>query len=295
MDPPIPSNGAPTEIAISEASKLLGVPVPTIRSWERRYGFPSPARTDGKHRRYTLEEISTLRAVRDEITRGHPAREAVAIVRSGAATGERRSEYLDRFMESAGVLDPDGVRGALDVATEIVGVERAIIEVALPGMREMGDRWRSGRCDVANEHLATQAVRQWLARLGALTPPPYRPRPLVLACAPTELHTIGLEAIAVMLGRRGWSCNVLGAMTPPGSLLATLTATRGAGAIVTAQRSVGRRGAVEALRAAGQISGVRLFYGGNAFATIKAREGVPGLYLGTDLRAAVEVVASEIR
>jgi methanogenic corrinoid protein MtbC1 len=247
------------------------------------------------HRRYTLDEISTLRAVRDEITRGHPAREAVAIVRSGAATGGRRSEYLDRFTESAGVLDPDGVRRALDVATEIVGVERAIIEVALPGMREMGDRWRSGRCDVANEHLATQAVRQWLARLGALTPPPYRPRPLVLACAPTELHTIGLEAIAVMLGRRGWSCNVLGAMTPPGSLLATLTATRGAGAIVTAQRSVGRRGAVEALRAAGQMPGVRLFYGGNAFATIKAREGVPGLYLGTDLRAAVEVVASEIR
>ena len=112
----------------------------------------------------------------------------------------------------------------------------------------------------------------------------------MLACAPTELHTIGLEAIAVMLGRRGWSCNVLGAMTPPGSLLATLTATRGAGAIVTAQRSVGRRGAIEALRAAGQMPGVRLFYGGNAFATIKAREGVPGLYLGTDLRAAVEIV-----
>ncbi len=159
MNPPIPSNGAPTEMAISEASKLLGIPVPTIRSWERRYGFPSPARTDGKHRRYTLDEISTLRAVRDEITRGHPAREAVAIVRSGAATGGRRSEYLDRFTESAGVLDPDGVRRALEVATEIVGVERAIIEVALPGMREMGDRWRSGRCDVANEHLATQAVR----------------------------------------------------------------------------------------------------------------------------------------
>jgi len=294
MAAPASSKGA-REVAISEASKLLGIPVPTIRSWERRYGFPSPARTGGKHRRYTLDEISTLRAVRDEITRGHPAREAVAIVRSGAAAGDRRNEFLDRFTESAAVLDPEGVRGALDVATEIVGVERAIIEVALPGMREMGDRWRSGRCDVANEHLATQAVRAWFARLGALTPPPNRPRPLVLACAPTELHTIGLEAIAVMLGRRGWACNVLGAMTPPGSLLATLTATRGAGAIVTAQRSIGRRGAVEALRAAGQMPGVRLFYGGNAFATVRARDGVPGTYLGTDLRAAVDIVEAEIR
>jgi MerR family transcriptional regulator, light-induced transcriptional regulator len=294
MSPPT-SNRAPSRMAISEASKLLGIPVPTIRSWERRYGFPSPARTDGKHRRYSLDEISTLRAVRDEITRGRPAREAVAIVRSEATRGDRRNEYLDRFTESAAVLDPDGVRRALDVATEIVGVERAIIEVALPGMREMGDRWRSGRCDVANEHLATQAVREWFARLGALTPPPYRPRPLVLACAPTELHTIGLEAIAVMLGRRGWACNVLGAMTPPGSLLAAMRATRSAGAIVTAQRSVGRRGAIEALRAAGQMPGVRLFYGGNAFATTKARDGVPGIYLGTDLRAAVDIVEAEIR
>src|SRR6185295_11029956 len=116
-------------------------------------------------------------AVRDEITRGHPARDAVAIVRSGEATGDRRSEYLERFTESAALLDAGGVSQALDLATETVGVERAIVEVALPGMREMGDRWRSGRCDVANEHLATQAVRAWFARLGALTPPPYRPRP----------------------------------------------------------------------------------------------------------------------
>ena len=169
------------------------------------------------------------------------------------------------------------------------------------GWNAPSSRWRFPACarwatcgdrDAATSPTSIWRRRrsEWFARLGALTPPPYRPRPLVLACAPTELHTIGLEAIAVMLGRRGWACNVLGAMTPPGSLLATLTATRGAGAIVTAQRSIGRRGAIEALRAAGQMPGVRLFYGGNAFATVRAREGVPGLYLGTDLRAAVEIV-----
>ena len=38
---------------IATASKALGIPVPTIRSWERRYGFPAPPRTDGLHRRYS--------------------------------------------------------------------------------------------------------------------------------------------------------------------------------------------------------------------------------------------------
>ena len=194
-------------MTIAEASRLLGVPVPTIRSWERRYSFPSPARTDGKHRRYSLDEVKSLRAVRDEITRGSRAREAVAIVRSGLSASSVRNEFLERFTKASVGLDTDEVRRALDQATELLGVTRAINEVALPGMREMGDLWKAGGCDVANEHLATQIVRQWFARLGTLTPPPYRRRSLVLACGPTELHTIGLEAFAVVLARHGWSCH----------------------------------------------------------------------------------------
>ena len=42
----------PDGMRIATVSKLLGVPVPTIRSWERRYDFPAPPRTDGLHRRY---------------------------------------------------------------------------------------------------------------------------------------------------------------------------------------------------------------------------------------------------
>jgi MerR family transcriptional regulator, light-induced transcriptional regulator len=284
----------PPRAAIAEVSELLGVPVPTIRSWERRYGFPSPARTSGKHRRYTLGEVDSLRAVRDEITRGHRARDAVAIVRSRVGAPSGRSEFLERFTEGATALDADDVRRSLDQAAELLGVDRAINEVALPGMRELGDRWKAGRCDAANEHLATQIVRQWFARLAALAPPPYRRRPLVLACGPTELHTIGLEAFAVVLARRGWSCRVLGAMTPVDALVSAVRTSRAAGAIVSAQRSVGRRGAVEALRAVSAIPGVNALYGGNAFATARAREDVPGRYLGTDLEEAADLVESGV-
>ena len=282
-------------MTIAEASRLLGVPVPTIRSWERRYSFPSPARTDGKHRRYSLDEVKSLRAVRDEITRGSRAREAVAIVRSGLSASSVRNEFLERFTEASVGLDTDEVRRALDQATELLGVTRAINEVALPGMREMGDLWKAGGCDVANEHLATQIVRQWFARLGTLTPPPYRRRSLVLACGPTELHTIGLEAFAVVLARHGWSCHVLGALTPEDALVTAVRASRAGGAVVSAQRSVGRRGAVEALRAVSAIPGVESFYGGNAFATPRARENVPGVYLGNDLEQAADLIESRVR
>ena len=43
-------------ITISEASKLLGVTTKTLRTWESE-GKLTPIRTEGNHRRYTLESI----------------------------------------------------------------------------------------------------------------------------------------------------------------------------------------------------------------------------------------------
>src|SRR5687768_7826823 len=65
------------QLTIAAISELLDLPIPTIRSWGRRYGFPAPARTEGKHRRYGVAEADQLRMLRDEIARGHATREAV--------------------------------------------------------------------------------------------------------------------------------------------------------------------------------------------------------------------------
>jgi DNA-binding transcriptional MerR regulator len=39
---------------------MLGIPVPTIRSWERRYGLAVSSRTSGRHRRYDIQDIEDL-------------------------------------------------------------------------------------------------------------------------------------------------------------------------------------------------------------------------------------------
>ncbi|MGZ8637098.1 MAG: MerR family transcriptional regulator [Actinomycetota bacterium] len=283
--------GEPGRLKISAVSTTLGIPVPTIRSWERRYRFPSPDRTQGRHRRYSTQEVELLRQLRDEITRGHPAREAVQLILArGAGGGVPRTRYLDDFLTSAMRLDPGGLRQALDGAAESLGVETAIRDVALPAMREMGSRWVSGDCDIAHEHLATESVRVWLARQSAMAPPPFRPHPLVLACGPKDLHTIGLEAFGVILSRRGWDTRVLGPLTPTSSLVAATRAAEAAGAIVTSQRNVTRRTAVEAVSAVAALHGVTAFYAGDAFAAPASRRDVPGVYLGSDLVEAVRIL-----
>src|ERR1700712_5460120 len=48
-------------IRTNAAAEVLGVSPNTLRSWERRYGFPTPRRTVGNHRNYELVELQTLR------------------------------------------------------------------------------------------------------------------------------------------------------------------------------------------------------------------------------------------
>lgn len=278
-------------LRISAVSSMLGIPVPTIRSWERRYSFPSPARTLGKHRRYSVSEIEGLRALRDEITRGRSAREAVEFLQRASAPGGARAEALARSVVKATThLDPIGVQYALEEAIETLGVEAAIQGVMAPAMREIGDRWKTGQCDVAEEHAATQAVRAWLARHLGTTPPPFRPRAIVLACGPKEQHSIGTEAFAVILARKGWDCRILGAQTPSDSLVKAAGNAEAGGVVVTAQRGATRRSTVVSIRAASAQTRARVFYAGSAFVATSARRGVPGTYLGDDMVEASTIV-----
>lgn len=285
---------APAQMPIAAVSSLLGIPIPTIRSWERRYGFPVPSRTQGKHRRYSIDEVDQLRMMRDEITRGHSAHEAVDIVRRSTTEGRPRAALLDSFLDASMRLDPSALREALTSGTEQLGVEHTIRDVALPAMREMGSRWKAGVCDTAHEHLATEAVRVWLARQSAMAPPSFRPFPLVLACGPKDLHTIGLEAFGVILVRRGWAIRTLGALTPVPSLVAAVRAAEARGAVVTSQRSVTRRAAVEAVEAVEALPGVAAFYAGAGFGPLAARKDVPGTYLGDDVIEAAEILEAQL-
>ena len=284
----------PDGMRIATVSQLLGVPVPTIRSWERRYQFPAPPRTDGRHRRYRDAELEQLRALRDLVMKGHSTRDAVALVRNAVVLRSGDAFPAEEIIDAAVALHTGRLRAALDAATDRLGVEETIRRAILPAMREIGTRWKAGRCDVGREHLATEAVRAWLGRQTFLAPPPFRPHPIILACGPQDLHTIGLESFAVILARRGWPCRILGARTPVQALVTATQAMQATGAVVTAQRSVTRRSAVQAITAVDTLPGVQAFYAGDAFAAPTARKDIPGTYLGEDLIEAALIVETSM-
>jgi methanogenic corrinoid protein MtbC1 len=291
MDFYVPETG----LRISEVSLLLGIPVPTIRSWERRYAFPTPSRTHGSHRRYGIEEIGQLRALRDEVAAGRSAGDAVTEIRKRrSGDGRGPAGWTQALLDAAMQFDAFGIRSTIQEATMGIGIDRTIESVLLPVLREIGTRWESGHCDVANEHFASQEIRRWLSAQVTMADSRRREHSAVLACGPKDLHTIGLEGFYVMLTRRGWDCHYLGEVTPTSSLLATIGLVRPDAIVLASQLGTNRLAAIESIRAAWEAAPGRVFYGGRAFMSPRARRGVPGVYLGEEMVKAAALIESVV-
>lgn len=63
---------------IKHAAALTGVPVATLRAWERRYGVVTPRRTDSGYRLYDEHSLNVITAVRDLVAAGWSVQQAAA-------------------------------------------------------------------------------------------------------------------------------------------------------------------------------------------------------------------------
>jgi DNA-binding transcriptional MerR regulator len=54
------------------AARLSGVPVETLRVWERRYSVVSPERSPRGHREYSLDEVKRLSVIKQLVDLGNP-------------------------------------------------------------------------------------------------------------------------------------------------------------------------------------------------------------------------------
>ncbi len=267
--------------------------MPTLRSWELRYGIPESTRVPGKHRRYTGTEMHTLRLMRDEIARGTRASIAAQSVRTLLGIDGPAADLIRRFLDASDRSDTDGMRAELSRAADVLGLDGCIDEVLLPGIRQIGLWWETGRCDMTQEHLTTEAARAWLDKSSAFAPAPVMRTPVVFACGPGDLHTIGLEALALLLRHRGWPCRILGAHTSTASLTTAAAATGAAGVVIVSHLPTGRRRALASLNAVRDLH-IPLFYAGNSFSSPRHRIQLPGTYLGNRLQDACEIIHSAL-
>ncbi|WP_328498305.1 MerR family transcriptional regulator [Streptomyces sp. NBC_00414] len=85
-EPTSESTGEPvgTGITTGGLARRLGVSPTTLRSWDRRYGLGPAVRADGRHRRWTPQDVAVLEAMCRLTSAGVPPAEAARAARAGA-------------------------------------------------------------------------------------------------------------------------------------------------------------------------------------------------------------------
>ena len=182
-------------IRTNAAAAMIGVSPNTLRSWERRFGFPEPRRTAGGHRQFELGEIEALRAAFEET---HNVSSAIAIARergAGPASPARLRSAFTRFDEhEAGRI--------LEESLSVRSVERTIEEVLLPSVVALSD---DGGADGPEHGFAWRWATSWLSAAMRVAPASVRSEGVVIIDASSTCDDEGLyiQALELALRRRG--------------------------------------------------------------------------------------------
>src|SRR3712207_6588530 len=85
------------DLAIREVAEATGIAAGTIRMWEQRYGFPDPQRTASGYRRYSDDDVESLRRVASFRRLGLSIPAAIDRVRGAetVAESDRKSTRLN--------------------------------------------------------------------------------------------------------------------------------------------------------------------------------------------------------
>jgi len=211
---------------IRAAARLTGLPLDTLRAWERRYEAVVPERGT-RGRLYTEAQVERLQLLREAVDQGHAigvvARQDTASVRAlvGAGRGsaarpepDGERDRLALVLAAIEALDPGEADEQLGRLALMLPPRAFVNEVVVPLMRETGVRWHQGRFSVAQEHLVSGVMRNLLGTLIRLHAPSGVKPSLVFSTPAGELHEFGILASAMLAAAAGHGVLYLGPNLP---------------------------------------------------------------------------------
>ena len=221
------SRTAAARLSIGALSRASGIPVETLRTWERRYGYPVPERKPSGHRVYPVASVPRLRRIAAALAQGHRAREVVAasdqalmeLLRSAPPPPETSAMPVARvdteeLLRAVERFDAERLTRVLLRDWAQMGPLPFLKTRVSPLVRAAGDAWESGRLEIRHEHFLSERIGDLLRALRL----PLEERasgPLfVLATMPGEAHALGLQMAALLLASLGCRILFLGTEVP---------------------------------------------------------------------------------
>lgn len=301
-----------------------GVPAPTLRAWERRYGILSPRRGDNDYRLYSERDMATVTWLRERVDNGMTISQAIALLRSYEPARRRRRSrpmtagaYEDEapaiaapqvaepnptfalpelgaaLLDHLVRLDEAGAQQLIAQALAIYPVEQVCVDLFTPVLEQIGQLWEEGEVSVTTEHFAASVIRAQLEGLFRSGPQIIDGPLLLVGCAPGELHEIGALMLALFVRRAGMRVVYLGQNVEIESLATTVATTAPAVVLLSASLRPHAEVLVEVGDRLRHLAGPRtqVYFGGRAFREHpELAERVGGEYLGVNAVEAVREV-----
>jgi DNA-binding transcriptional MerR regulator/methylmalonyl-CoA mutase cobalamin-binding subunit len=216
-------------------ARRTGLSAHLIRMWERRYNAVIPERTDSGRRVYSDADIERLRLLKKAVAQGEAIsqvsrlsnQELLDLLRGAAGVSQatkttsprtenpaRTDEFIQRAQEAVNSFDIGALESTL-LDAEIRLSRPALLEQFLaPLLRKIGEKWQQGEVRIAQEHLATAAIRSFLGRL--LAAHTFHPSSswIVVGTPVGQLHELGAYLAALTAASCGWNIAYLGSDLP---------------------------------------------------------------------------------
>ena len=217
---------------IKHAAEMVGVPVATLRAWQRRYRVVNPGRSEAGYRLYGDDDIAVLRRMQALVASGWSPKEAAKAAVSGEARAELPAgvgSYGPRgsgspspsnkgtpdLIAAATALDPFAASRMLDEGFATSSFEQLVDSWLLPELARLGAAWAAGRVTVAGEHMVAAAVQRRLSAAFDAAGQDNRRSPLVLTGLPSgSRHELGILSFATAARRQGLAVLHMGTDLP---------------------------------------------------------------------------------
>jgi DNA-binding transcriptional MerR regulator len=215
---------------IKAVSSMLDLLPVTLRAWERRYGLPQPHRGEQGYRLYSPYDVRLLRWLKQQNDSGMSIGQAVKYLNELRSNGndpaiamDSPQENVDEVSNQASIenlshqfhhhlmdYQNEAASEVLRRAFSIYSVDQVLTEIVQATLVRLGDAWHRGEIPIAVEHFATQFCEQHLMGMFYSSSIPAREGTIFAACAPGEMHQVGILSLAVMLRWRGWDVKYFG-------------------------------------------------------------------------------------
>lgn len=213
---------------IKQLSILSGVKAHTIRIWEKRYNLFSPNRTATNIRRYSDDDLKLALSVTQLQAMGYKISQIARLnLQQIANIVSNGNEHVsppaipESLLDSAIHLNKEAFLLKIEESIDSKGFEWTYSNLLIPFQKKMGELWQTSAIIPAQEHFASNILREKIISLTATLPKPKKEAKKILFFLPeNEYHELSILYSTYVARSLGYITIYLGQSVPINDVVA---------------------------------------------------------------------------